>query len=280
MLVLFRILSRWPLVCLHALGWLLGWLAYALSPTYRQRLRHNAALAGVSGAALRTSIGQAGMQLAELPRLWMGPPVPVQWVGAEQVQAALAEGQGILFLTPHLGCFEITAQAYAQRFGRAGQPITVLFRPPRKAWLRELVGMARAREGLHTAPTTLAGVKQLIKALKAGQCVGMLPDQVPGAGQGVWVPFFGQQAYTMTLAARLAQQTGAAVLVAWGERLPRGRGYAVHVAPLSQVLPEPLAADLQHAAAQMNRAMEALIRSAPQQYLWGYDRYKQPREDA
>jgi KDO2-lipid IV(A) lauroyltransferase len=102
----------------------------------------------------------------------------------------------------------------------------------------------------------------------------LLPDQVPPLGMGLWVPFFGREAYTMTLAARLAQQTGAAVLVAWGERLPWGRGYRVHVTPLLAALPP----DSVLAAGVINQAMEALIRSCPQQYLWGYARYKQPRE--
>jgi KDO2-lipid IV(A) lauroyltransferase len=153
--------------------------------------------------------------------------------------------------------------------------MTVLFRTPRKPWLRELVARARNRPGLHAVPTTLAGVKQLIKALRLGQSVGLLPDQVPPQGQGVWAPFFGRPAYTMTLSARLAQQTGATVLVAWGERLPWGRGYRIHVQPLGESLP----ADLQEAATVINRAMEQLIAGCPQQYLWGYARYKQPREE-
>jgi KDO2-lipid IV(A) lauroyltransferase len=181
----------------------------------------------------------------------------------------------VVFLTPHLGCFEVTAQAYARRYGQSQQPMTVLYRPPRQAWLRELVGSARARPGLHTAPTTLAGVKQMIKALKNGESLGLLPDQVPPLGMGLWLPFFGRQAYTMTLAVRLVQQTGATVLLAWGERLSWGRGYRVHVQPLSTGLP----ADSGQAASLINQAMEALIRSCPQQYLWGYARYKQPRQE-
>ena len=165
--------------------------------------------------------------------------------------------------------------------------MTVLFRPPRKTWLTELVVNARKRPGLDTAPTSLAGVKQMIKALKNGGCVGLLPDQVPPAGQGIWSPFFGRQAYTMTLAVRLALQTNATILVAWGGRMAWGKGYTVHVLPLQPAATAAsgsgssrgLAADLEGAVAQVNHAMEDLIRSCPEQYLWGYARYKQPKVD-
>ena len=153
--------------------------------------------------------------------------------------------------------------------------MTVLFRPPRQRWLRALVAAARERPGLHTAPTTLAGVKQMIKALKQGESLGLLPDQVPPLGMGAWLPFFGRDAYTMTLSVRLAQQTGATVLVAWGERLSWGRGYRVHVQPLALALP----AETTSAAVAINQAMQALILRCPQQYLWGYARYKQPRQE-
>jgi Kdo2-lipid IVA lauroyltransferase/acyltransferase len=272
---LFRVLSWMPLPLLHAAGWLLGWLSFALSGRYRRRLFAHAAQAGVSRRVALASVGESGKLVAELPRLWLGRPVRVDWQGAGHIEAQQTQGSGVLFLTPHLGCFEITAQAYAQRFG-ATHPMTVLFRPARKPWLRDLVAGARERPGLLTAPTTLAGVKQLIKALKAGQAVGLLPDQVPPDGQGVWAPFFGRDAYTMTLAARLAQQTGAVPLLIWGERLRHGAGYMVRFAPL----PEPLPADAEaqaESAAVVNRAMEALIRQCPQQYLWGYHRYKAPR---
>lgn len=274
MTLLFRFLSWLPLWLLHGIGAGLGWLVFALSSVYRQRFLVNARLAGCTSSQWRAAVGQAGRLVAEIPRLWLGRPVPLQWEGAQHIEAALARGRGIVFLTPHLGCFEITAQAYAQRFG-GRQPMTVLFRTPRKPWLRDLVARARNRPGLHSVPTTLAGVKQLLKALRQGQSVGLLPDQVPPQGLGVWSPFFGQAAYTMTLSARLAQQTGAVVLVAWGERLPWGRGFCIHVQPLGCELPTELAA----ATAVINQAMERLIATCPQQYLWGYARYKQPREE-
>ena len=275
MITLFKSMSVLPLWLVHGLGWGLGWLVFAASGVYRRRFLANARQAGMAWPQWRGAVGASGQLVAELPRLWLGRPVPVLWDGAHHVEEALALGRGVLFLTPHLGCFEVTAQAYAQRYGQAHQPMTVLFRPPRQPWLRELVTRARARPGLHTAPTTLAGVKQMIKALKKGQSLGLLPDQVPPLGLGLWLPFFGREAYTMTLSARLAQQTGATVLMAWGERLSWGRGYRVHVQPLAAALP----ADGEPAASVINQALEDLIRACPQQYLWGYARYKQPRQE-
>ncbi|MCX8522165.1 MAG: lysophospholipid acyltransferase family protein, partial [Rhodoferax sp.] len=218
----------------------------------------------------------AGCVLAELPRLWLGKPVPVSWQGDEHIEAALAAGRGIVFLTPHLGSFEVTGQAYAARFGLAGHPMTVLFRPPRKTWLQPLVLQSRQRPGLAMAPASLQGVRQLLKALKAGQCVGLLPDQVPPEGMGVWAGFFGKPAYTMTLSARLALQSGASVLLGRGERLSGGRGYVFHACPLGHAL----SSDLTEAATQINQAMERLIGLQPDQYLWGYARYKAPRREA
>lgn len=274
MITLFKLLSAWPLWLLHGMGVALGWLVFLVSPAYRKRFIANARLAGLGWQQWLGAVGQSGKLVAELPRLWLGRPVPVEWVGAELVEAALARGRGVVFLTPHLGCFEIAAQAYAQRFGQADKPVTVLFRLPRQAWLRDLVMASRQRPGLQTALATLSGVKQMIKALKRGESVGLLPDQVPPQGMGVMAPFFGREAYTMTLSVRLVQQTGACVLLAWGERLSWGRGYRVHVQAMTLTLPD----DLRAAVTAVNRAMEALVLQCPQQYLWSYARYKQPRD--
>jgi len=279
---LLRTLSKCPLRLLHALGGGVGWAAYLLSPSYRRRLKANAALAGVGVAERRQSVAEAGRLTMELPRLWLRPreqPIadPVRWEGAEHVENALQAGRGIVLLTPHMGSFEVAAQAYAERFG-ARQPITVLYRPARQAWLRELEETARARPALATAPATLAGVRQLMRALRRGETLGLLPDQVPPEGMGVWVPFFGQPAYTMTLGARLALQTGAVPLLIWGERLPRGAGYVVRVMPLAEPMPAASAdGNLSAAATALNRNMERMILARPSQYLWGYHRYKQPR---
>lgn len=266
---LFRLLSFLPLPVLHNLGALLGWAAWLASPTYRRHLRENAALAGVGDAA-GAAIAEAGKGLLELPKIWLRPHAEVvervvRVSGWELVEEARAQGRGILFLTPHLGCFEITAQYYA-----SVGPITVLYRRPKQAWLAPLIESGRGAN-LRLAPADMSGVRRLIKALRGGEAVGMLPDQAPGAGEGIWAPFFGRPAYTMTLAARLAE-TGATVLRAYAERLHYGAGYHLKLFPLSQ----PLSGDLPARVAQINAELEALIRDCPEQYLWGYNRYKKP----
>ena len=271
---LFRFMSRWPLWALHALGAVLGWVSFLLSPSYRKRLLANAAQAGFDFGQVRGAVSHAGRMTTELPRLWLGEQVPFEWAGQSAVEAAYAQGKGVVFLTPHMGCFEVIAQALASRYATQHGPLTVLYRPARQPWLARLMEGARERPGLETAPTTLAGVRQMIKALRRGHAVGLLPDQVPPEGMGLWVPFFGRPAYTMTLAVRLVQQTGAVPVLVWGERLPWGRGFRLHF----EAMPEPLAADVPAAVQQINQAMEALIRQDPSQYLWGYARYKQPRE--
>lgn len=272
MLLLLQALSKLPLRWLHGMGACFGWLAYALSATYRERCKHNAAIAGIPKHSLMRAIPHAGKMVFELPKLWLGAPQKIVWQGLELIEQAHAQDRGIIFLTPHLGCFEVTAQAYAQRYAPAGKQLTVLYRPAKKAWLSDIVARSRLRPGLGVAPATLGGVKTLVKALRGGQALGILPDQVPPDGLGVWAPYFGQPAYTMTLPAKLAAQTGAKLILAWGERLACGRGYCIHLYPMDDTLPE----DPVQAAASINSAMERLVRECPEQYLWGYARYKAP----
>ena len=271
MVFLFRLLSRLPLGILHRLGGWLGWLTYGLSPTYRRHLRNNLAQAGLAPALHGGAAASAGRQMLELARIWMRPladakALVVEVSGWEHVEAAQRAGKGIVFLTPHLGCFEIAAQYYAN-FG----DITVLYRPPKRPALQALILGGRKRDRLHLAPADLSGVRSLIKALKKGEAVGILPDQAPKLGEGVWLDFFGKPAYTMTLAARLTE-TGATTLMAWAERLPAGRGYHLHLRPPAR----RLEGGTVERAQMINREIEALVRECPAQYLWGYNRYKRP----
>ena len=277
MTALLHWLARWPLWLLHGVGAVLGWLTYAGSSAYRSRLRANAQRAGLAGNVRRASVAHAGRMVAELPWLWLNPPSrPVQgwvrWQGQEALDAALEQNGGLILLTPHLGSFEVCAQAYAHRFGHRA-PMTALYRPARQAWLRQVEEANRQRPGLSTAPATLSGVRQMIRALRRGETVGLLPDQVPPQGMGVWAPFFGEPAYTMTLASRLQEQTGAQVLLMWAQRQPQGRGWVMEVMRPQDLLP----ALTDYSPESINALMQAMIERAPEQYLWGYHRYKQPR---
>ncbi len=261
---LFRLLARLPLAALHNLGALLGWLAYGLSPTYRRHLRENIAQAGC--AAVRgTAIAEAGKTLCELPKIWLRPQDEVvgrvvKVEGWTHVETAMQAGCGLLFMTPHLGCFEICAQYLAKV-----RPITVLYRRPKQDWLAPIMELGRGAN-LKLAPADMSGVRKLLKALKSGEAVGMLPDQAPGSGEGEWAPFFGRPAYTMTLASRLAR-SGATVLMCYAERLEYGTGYQLHFLPPTGDVTTP---------AGINREIERLIMMCPGQYLWGYNRYKKP----
>ncbi|MBD8544202.1 lysophospholipid acyltransferase family protein [Oxalobacteraceae sp. CFBP 8755] len=270
LVVLFRILSVFPLPLLHALGAAMGWLVYGLSPSYRKRLRANLVQAGYD-AHWRAAVAEAGKAAIELAFVWCANPERVarhatveNW---DLVQARLDAGRGIVFLTPHLGCFEMTAQQIALRTA-----LTVMYRPPRKSALKPLVEGARARHNLHLAPANLSGVRILAKTLKGGQPIGLLPDQVPQEGEGVWAPFFGRNAYTMTLPAKLAQLGKADILLVYAERRAHGAGYIVRFVEFDGDLSGTGAEQ----AAAINRAMEQLIARAPAQYFWSYNRYKQP----
>lgn len=270
LVLLFRMLSTLPLPALHLLGSGLGWLVYLASPSYRRRLRANLEGAGY-GSLLGRAVAESGKAIVELPFVWCARPERVAAHAVDEnwecVQAVLDAGRGIVFLTPHLGCFEITAQQIALR-----TPLTVMYRPPKKAALKPLIEGARARHNLHLAPANLAGVRILARTLKKGEPIGLLPDQVPQQGEGVWAPFFGRSAYTMTLPAKLAQMGDAAVILVYAERRAGGKGFIVRFVPFDGVL----AGSAAEQASAINRAMEQLIARCPSQYFWSYNRYKHP----
>ena len=286
LVVLFRLLARVPLPVMQRLGIAFGWLVWWTSPRYRQRFVANAEAAGFTPAQYRPAIGAAGAMAAELPWLWARPrgesvlPRVARWEGLEAFEAALAEGRGVIIVTPHLGSWEMYGQAVGERFLEMHGPLTALFRPARKAWMARLIAGSRDRPGLQTLPTSVAGVRGLIRTLRNGGYTGILPDQVPPLGQGVWALFLGRPAYTMTLLPRLAQQTGAHVFLGVCERLPRGTGYAIRFEPFGgTALGDPKATP-EAAATAMNDGIERLIRRLPGQYVWDYARYKQPKNDA
>lgn len=277
LLTFFKLLSRLPLGVVQALGGLLGRLVYLVSGSYGHRLRENMALAGLDVPRLAgAAAAEAGRQSLETAWVWLRPRSDlarkITWADEPVLRAALDDGRAVIILTPHLGCFEAIAQGYALRPEARTRPMTALYRRPRKDVLLPLVEDARAKDGLLLAPADMRGVRMLMRAIKLKQVLGILPDQVPSQGDGVWAPFFGKPAYTMVLPAKLALSGNAIVLVLGAERLPGGAGFRIHVERLA----EPLTGAPEQDVAAINRAIEKMVLRFPTQYLWGYNRYKRP----
>ncbi len=282
MRLLFRFLARLSLGTNHAVGAFLGRLAFALSPRWRLRTLENLRSSGLAASddnlrrLARENAAEMGKSATELAWALFRPPGEVAATvigqsGWEAVERLRAENRPIIFVTPHLGGYDV-----AGRYLWSKLPILAMYRPHKLGWLDQLLREGRNRgaayDGTNVAPANMAGVRMLLKHLKRGGCSVVLPDQVPGEGEGEWVEFFGRPAYTMTLLGRLQAASGAALVFCYAERLQQGAGFRLHCAPLA----EPLDGDRRTATRQVNAMVEKLVRSCPAQYLWGYNRYKRP----
>jgi len=275
--LLLRLFAALPFRLAQAAGGLLGWLHWRL-PNRLRRISHGNIERCYAQRhprwrrqLLRASLVETGRTLAESAWFWGRTPAQVlplvrEVRGFEHLDRARRAGRGIVFATPHLGAWELSAA-----FGAQHIPLTVLFRPPRLAALRDALLRARERLGMHPVPTDGAGVRALHRALRRGEAVGVLPDQQPRGGVGLYAPFFGQPALTMTLLSRLAHRSGAPVIFAAMERLPRGRGFRLHLRPADAAVGD---ADMTTAAAAVNREVEKCIALAPAQYMWNYKRFQ------
>lgn len=272
---IFRLIALLPLSVLHSVGTLVGRLTFALSRGYAARTEENLRQAHLDrdekhfAELLNQTISEAGKSFVELPWVWCRPLEQVcatvqKCQGWEHVEAAHARGKGIILLTPHWGCFEVVGLYFGQHL-----PLTCLYRSPNQGWLEKIMRGGRERGLARLATADVSGVRVLFKALKRGEAIGLLPDQVPSKGEGEWVGFFSRLAYTMTLSGRLAQASGATVLLAFAERLPQGAGYVLRFEPLPLDFSKPV-------TMQINTALERVIAISPAQYLWSYNRYKVP----
>ena len=270
---IFKAFGILSLPSLHRLGAALGWLIYWCTPKSAVTIKKNIEISGLAKNAqqfkqiLNTNIAESGKAVLETIGIWQKKeaallPLVKQVYGWEIVKNALQRGKGIIFLTPHLGCFEIAPIFYGSK-----HPITVLYRPPKLKFLHQFIVQGRTRTGITLAQANASGVRKLMQALKRNEAIGILPDQIPAAGEGEWADFFGRPAYTMTLASKLAEKTGATVIMAFAERLKNGEGYDIHITKLESIVTAQL----------LNTSVEQQIALMPCQYLWRYDRYKQRR---
>jgi Kdo2-lipid IVA lauroyltransferase/acyltransferase len=267
-------LAARPLATQAKIGAALGRLML-LSGGMRNRLRENLRQAGYGQhVTLKQAASSIGQMAIETAGLWRTPDsellTRVKIVeGFDAALAAREHGQGVIFLTPHLGTFEIISL-----FIGSHMPLTAMFRPPRVAWAAPMMRAGRDRLQIRSVPAEMSGIRAMLIALRRGETVGLLPDQVPnasGGGEGAWADFFGRPAYTMTLAQKFAKTTGALVVMVACVRLAQGGGYRLVFAPL-----QPFSQDAEVSARELNAAVERAIGLAADQYLWSYNRYKVP----
>lgn len=265
----------WPLPVLHAVAWAAGVLLWCFPNGLREvTLTHmRLCLAEYPKAERRRiarhSLVESMKAVAESPAIWFGPWKRVSaWLGTgaerKAFEAAAASSKGSIWLTPHLGAWELAGQFVAS-FG----PLTLLYKP-QKGPLDALIQSGRARNSnAHPVPTTTAGVKALLKALDRGEMVGILPDHDPPYGSGCFAPLFGVPAHTMDLVGKLAERSGASVWFILAERLRWSRGFRYHI------VRAPVGTERSVGSAYaLNRGLEGCIRRFPDQYWWGYQRFR------
>lgn len=270
-------LALLPLRLNHALGAGLGWATAILPGRMRRITERNLVLCFPHADCVwrrrytHLSLMETGKAFTEAPYLWRSPKQRIHQLIRETTQthvldAALKQGRGVIVAVPHLGCWEILGMYLA-----TVMPTTFLYRPPKLKALDEAIRRGREHVGGQAVPATAGGLRALFKALRQGECIGILPDQVPALGQGVFAPFFGHSAYTMGLISRLAARHCTPVVLAYAERLPRARGYRLHFrAPPAKLS----TGTVEEGAALLNLGIMRLVLERPEQYLWSYKRFK------
>jgi len=272
-LKLFKILfSCIPLLLTQVIGILIGYIFHMTNKESRFLLIENLTRSNIYknpvslNKAINKNIRETGKTIMESLAIWSSQQSRVlSWVkevqGLDEIHKAHIRKKGIIFISPHLGCYEIASIYYGSKY-----PLTVLYRPPRKKWLEKLIKDGRKKGFQTLAPTNNTGIKLILKSLNNNEAVGILPDQVANKGEGEWAEFFGRPAFTMVLVSRLAKKTGATVIMTFGERLDIGKGFKIHFKAIpSRNISSPR---------KLNKALEEIIKKAPEQYLWNYDKYK------
>jgi KDO2-lipid IV(A) lauroyltransferase len=270
---ILRLFSSLPLGAIQIIGAGIGVLIYLFSPKYRRRLYKNhqsaAQYSGFQFAPWRVA-AESGMMFADTLWIWRHPKSAIDksvLENLDQVIGLSSNGKGLIVLASHLGGFEIVPHIFAEHT-RA----TVMYRPARKGWVNELMLKSRKHPAIEFVEANIGGVRQIKRALLKGEVVGLLADQVPSVGDGVWAKFFNQYAYTTSFPIKLARQGSVAILFVAAERLGLGKGWIIK----SRLMTEAFSDCLVDACTEMNHYFEEMVLSKPHQYLWSYNRYKRP----
>lgn len=271
-----RVLTGLSLPAAHRLGALIGKLMWLFPTRIRSTATVNidACFPELSASArqrlVRASLVEMGRTFAEAGAMLRWPAEKLRKlekgvVGEDLLLGAAASQKGAILLVPHLGNWEFLNYFLSERC-----QLAALYRVPRVAELDAILLGARSRFGSTLIAATPAGIIQVRRELKNGTTVMILPDQEPIRSSGIFAPFFGVSALTMTLVPRLLRKSGASVVLAISERI-EGEGFRLHFRAVSSLVSDP---NLETATTALNHAVEACIRDFPQQYHWGYKRFK------
>lgn len=264
------------LYLVHFLGGVLGTLFYIARGEYYRISRIHIDLLFAEKpeqdreALLRASLRESGKSIAEMMFYWLFPCNLfcnlINSVSGEQlIEEARSQGRGVILVCPHLGNWEIF-NMYAGQLG-----VATSYKPIKVEWLDRRIFRCREKHGSRMVPLSTSGIRSLLKELEQGKIIAVFPDQLPDGSGQVVVPYFGQPAGTGVMVSRLLQKTNAVVLCSFAERLSHGRGYDIHLLPVST---EVYSQDLEVSAAALNKEMEACVRRCPEQYIWEYKRFK------
>jgi KDO2-lipid IV(A) lauroyltransferase len=265
-------IAAMPLGFAQVFGGALGLLAFIGSRRYRSLFKQHYLSAATQNhfpVRIWSAACASGMLFSDSLWIWRNPSKALSLTEIsnwEVVDKAIKEGHGLVMLTPHFGGFEIIPRVLAQHF-----PATILYRPARQNWLNDVIENGRAYPNMHFVPTNLQGVRQMTRALIRGEAIGILPDQVPSGGDGMWASFFGRTAYTTTLPARLANRHHTPVVMFTAKRKGLGQGWRMQASRLDAFSEDP-----NTSCCELNTAIEAAILIAPEQFIWAYNRFKHP----
>ncbi|MFY2762770.1 LpxL/LpxP family Kdo(2)-lipid IV(A) lauroyl/palmitoleoyl acyltransferase [Arenimonas sp. MALMAid1274] len=265
-------LARWPLWLQRAAGRPLGRLMRAVLRSRRRVVATNLALCfpdlapAEREALLRRNFDALGLGVFEFLRAWWGRlPDPREWEleGLEHLDAVRSGGRGAILVSAHFTTLEICMRLLCQRIPLAG-----MYRPHEEPAMEWAVKRGRLRHAV--AMFSREELRPALRHLKQGGLLWFAPDQETRRGDSVFVPFFGQPAWSLTSTHQLARLSGAAVLPLFHERLADGR-YRVRILPALEEFPS---ADATADTARVMAALESLIRQCPDQYLWLHQRFK------
>lgn len=277
----FALFGALPLDRASALG---GWIGRVIGPrlkiTDRARRNMSRALPDLSETVRRTLIGDMwehlGRVIAEYPhlgsfRLYDGDD-RVEVVGADHVDRLRDDGIGGLFISGHIGNWEIASLGATQR----GMPLVHIYRAANNPWVDRLIERCRQPVGGRHYPKSGRGARNLLSALKDGEHLGMLVDQK--YNEGIPVPFFGRDAMTAPTLAEFALRFGVPVVPARVERLTGARFRLTVLPPLEIPDTGDRAADVRAIMTQVNALFESWIRERPEQWLWLHRRW--PKDES